>query len=341
MPRLLFADGLGQYADATDMQRRFLAASGTLSGYTRASGAATKEILIGSNPVDIAVNPSTTTQGVVGARFRLASFTATYTILFQILEGSTAHLTVNVNTDGSITVKRGDDAGTTLGTTAAGIISTGTRYYVELKFTLHDSTGLVELRVNEVVVLTLTGQDTRNGGTPAWTVVRSWNRFGGAPFYAHDFHVADATGSHDYYGDLQTDPHYPTGAGNSTDGTPSAGSNYECVDDNPSNGDTDYVSVTNPGEKDTYVYEDLIPTGATIIAVTPVIDVMKVDAGTATLETVTRRGGTDYSSAAALAPSAGSYRYLSDLPMETDPSTAAAWTEANFNGAEFGSEKTA
>jgi len=52
---------------------------------------------------------------------------------------------------------------------------------------------------------------------------------------------------------------------------------------------------------------------------------------------VIRRGTTDYVGAD-LSPST-SYTYGLQI-AQTDPSTSAQWTEANFNGAEFGYKRT-
>jgi hypothetical protein len=53
--------------------------------------------------------------------------------------------------------------GTSLGNTAAGVITAATWHYIELSCTISDTLGTVNLRVNGQSVLSLTNQDTRNG----------------------------------------------------------------------------------------------------------------------------------------------------------------------------------
>jgi Siphovirus-type tail component, C-terminal domain len=107
---------------------------------------------------------------IVGAAVRLSVLTATpQPILTYGGDGnSVTHLTMRVNTDGSIAVLRGPNAtGTVLATSAAGLIAANTWAYIEMAATLHDTAGAVTVRVNNNAVITLNGVDTRNAGTSA------------------------------------------------------------------------------------------------------------------------------------------------------------------------------
>ena len=76
---------------------------------------------------------------------------------------STEHGRLQVVTSGAVQVTRG--ASTFLGASAAGLIAINTWNYIECQIKLHDTAGTVTVRVNGATVLTLTGQDTKNGGT--------------------------------------------------------------------------------------------------------------------------------------------------------------------------------
>jgi hypothetical protein len=55
--------------------------------------------------------------------------------------------------------------GTTLLTSAAGLVVVDTWYYVEMQYKLNDTNGSVIVRLNETNIMSGTGLDTKNGGT--------------------------------------------------------------------------------------------------------------------------------------------------------------------------------
>lgn len=76
--------------------------------------------------------------------------------------GVTMHVRLRVTSAGALQVRR--DV-TTLGTSATGLVAANTWYYIELRATLHDTTGLATVRLNGTTVLSLTNVDTKNAGT--------------------------------------------------------------------------------------------------------------------------------------------------------------------------------
>lgn len=77
--------------------------------------------------------------------------------------GATQHITLTLNTDGSLQVVRGTIS--TLVTSATGLVVAGTWYYVELQALLHDTAGAVTLRLDGTVVASVIDVDTKNAGT--------------------------------------------------------------------------------------------------------------------------------------------------------------------------------
>ena len=76
-------------------------------------------------------------------------------------------------------------------------------------------------------------------------------------------------------------------------------------------------------------------TSPTIKAVQHSISVKKDDSGTRQIKSLCKSGATTTTGATQTLSS--SYAYFKEI-YETDPNTAAAWTETNLNSAEFGVE---
>lgn len=248
---------------------------------------------------------------------------------------STAQATVRILADGSITVYRGNSSvGTVLGTSAAGVVSSGVWQHIEAKITIHDSTGAVTIRVNGVAVLTLTGVDTKNTAAAQWTAFQVQP---GSGNYIDDLFVCDGSGSNnnDLLGDCRVECLLPsTGNGSNTGLTPSTGTDHGAlVDESAPNDDTDYNGATTTGVKDTYNFPSVATTGA-VKGVQINLSAKKTDTGTKTICAVTRPGSTDYDGPTqALATT--TYQYYSSI-RETNPDTSALWTVSEINAAEFG-----
>lgn len=89
---------------------------------------------------------------------------ATANVNIQFREGTTIHISVYLDfAAGSIAVRRNTTA---LGTYSIGL-TPGVWYCLEISGTVHNSTGTTNVELNGVAIaaLTLTGQDTQNGGT--------------------------------------------------------------------------------------------------------------------------------------------------------------------------------
>jgi hypothetical protein len=130
----------------------------------------------------------------------------------------------------------------------------------------------------------------------------------------------------------------PSGAGAETQWTPSAGSNYQNVDENPENGDTDYNKSNTVGQVDTYAMANLVSVAGLIYGVQYLEYARKDNAGTRTIAPVARIGGADY--LGSNVNLSDSYAYTREI-KELSPATAAAWTISEINAMEFGVKVTA
>jgi hypothetical protein len=130
----------------------------------------------------------------------------------------------------------------------------------------------------------------------------------------------------------------PTGAGGATQWTPSAGANWQCVNEQPSNGDTTYVSAASAPLTDTYSCPAEATAGSIIYAVAVHATARKDDAGTNEVDGVLRSAGANYANGApaSLSASYARYRWL----WNTDPATGTAWTVTGANAAQPGIRRT-
>lgn len=292
------------------------------------------------------LSPSSSSTGVCGFAFMYVNANGASVPLVGFFEGTSGHVSVSVNSDASLSVIRGGDtsnsAGTVLATTAAGVVSNSAWHYVELSCTIHDTTGAYDLQVDGVSLVSGTNVDTRNGGTGVWTRFVMISRGSQATYYLDDLYVSDQSGAapwNTFLGDIRVDAGFPTAEGNSSAWTPLSGTdNALMVDETAPDGDTTYVSTDTVTNKDTYVVSDVVPTGAAVYGVQVNLHAKKSDAGTSTICPVVRNSTTDYDGTDI--PLSTSYVTYSQM-YQTNPGTAAQWTESEVDAAEFGVKRTA
>ena len=332
---LLHVDGFELYNNSTDILLAYSNASGAIGISTSIFRTGARSFIVsdGARYIETNTLPVSGATFVGGAAFRYASSLVSLQPNFIVMEGATVHMDCIVNSDGSISVRRGTS--TTLATSAAGVIVVDTWYYIEFKVVINDTVGTYEVKVDAVSKVSGTGADTQNGGTSTWTKARI-----GSGANIDDLYICDGSGSlnNTFLGNCQVEVIRPqtdaVAAGTNSDFTPSSGSdNGAMVDETTQDGDTTYNAGTAAAQKDTYNYPALALTGTILgIKIAPVE--RKTDAGVRTTCTVVRSNGADYDHADAISPST-SYRMDSQI-WETDPDTTLSWTSAGVNAAEFG-----
>jgi hypothetical protein len=266
--------------------------------------------------------------------------------VFAVRNNSVTQCSLFLNSNGTISVNR-QNAGSpvTLGTTAGTLIASAFTH-IEVAITSHASAGVVIVRFDGVEVLNVTGVNTIGAGaTVGWNEIRlghfgpSGNSFTGEWVY-DDLYVCDGSGSapwNTFLGDCRVDPTLAIAVGASSGWTPSAGANWQCVDDVTPNGDTDFTSALPAGLTDTFVFQDAPVVGGTIMGIQHCLYMKKTDTGICTVAPVVRHGGADF--VGSDLPPGTSYGY--GLAVQSvNPGTGAAWTETGFNAAEFGYRKT-
>ena len=248
-------------------------------------------------------------------------------------------LDLETNSSGKIYVKRST---TTLGAsgdsgTEVNVFGDDAWHYVELKVVIDSSVGSWELRVDGVESASGSGVNT---GTPASLIEFGLDYY---DQYIDDIYICDGDGTanNDFIGPAYVEGLLPTSDGNSSDWTPSSGTdNYALIDESPSDLDgTDNVSTTTQDAKDTYGYADLTSSPDLIRGVQVNTDARKLTVANQDLAHVARSGTTETTSTSIAVTDETDFATVSDV-FEQGPDTSAAWTPTGVNAVEFGFEKT-
>lgn len=210
---------------------------------------------------------------------------------------------------------------------------------IEIKLTVDNAAGVVEVRLDDDVVFTASGIDTQVGSNAFTDTVDLQC----GTTTAHNMNYDDITFNDDqgsfntgFLGDVRIETLRPTSAGFVTDFTPSTGSNWENVDDlTGPDGDTTFNETSTATDQDLYNISNLTGTVDNIKAVVIRATARKDDAGARTIQLLSRTGGvTDVGATQTLLTSYSNF----DEIHEVDPDTGVAWIPAGVNGSEIGLE---
>ena len=265
---------------------------------------------------------------IIGFRFRVADLSSDRIIME--IRGAGASLGVHgqltVNSSGQLVYKRSIF---TLGTGVA-TIAVDTWTYIEFKILIDDSVGTVQTYINgsSTADMDASGLDTNNGGDD---VMDSFELMGSSGLHDFDDLYVDDT---DLLGDVYVETLSPDGAGTDADFTPLAGTNWEAVDELPTDNDTTYVESSTVNDRDRHTHGDLPADTDTVLGVQVGIWAKKDVAGDRLLRVLADDGVTE-GEGAVLAPAASAYTWLYSM-FEDHPTDANPWTESEVNAGEFG-----
>jgi hypothetical protein len=251
--------------------------------------------------------------------------------------GATFHTYLEIVAGGSLRVSR---AGTTLATSAALGLAADTWYYIEMKATLHDTTGSAVVSLNGTEVINVTGVDTKNGGTKSVYDTVYLRGIGSTTHVQYDdMYILNGAGAayNNFLGDVQVETIRPDGNGNSSQWVGSDGNstdNYLLVDEATYDA-LDFVESATTNNKDLYTYGALAASTGTVKGVMALGTMAKTATAAQSARQITRIGGTNYNGSSVTLDT-------SDLPRrqvwEVSPATSSDWTISEVNGAEFGVE---
>ena len=292
----------------------------------------TNDLVDWKRTTDITTFPAANNDFVIICyRWRASAATLNQPML-RLRNGGTVQLQITANGTGAFDIAfNGSTQSTGNGSYAAD-----TWYDVKVKFVCHASAGSVDFYLDNTEIYSVSGVDTANGSVDIeniWPGNNSVNQF------IADIIMADDSGS--IFNDIDFTKTYrvasilPNGAGNATDWTPSAGANYENVDEAELD-TTNYNSSDTDTEKDTFALQDLGISFVDILGLQSWAVVDMDDATARQLNSVIRHSATEGASADRSIVN-GQVRNVHGF-FETNPSTGLAWTESEINAAEAGYE---
>ena len=263
------------------------------------------------------------------------SWSSTSAWQVALRSGTTNYINLLFNPVAGITVKRDT---TELGSSVPGLFTSDNWYYIEVETVISDTVGVVRVYVNGTAVITLTGQDTKNGAaTTVDNIIiqggTTYNIQGGTYWY-DDLYVTDTSTK---LGESRVETLYPNADTAVKQWTPLTGTdNYAMVDEAQCDGDATYVYASSAAT-DNYDFGNLSDNPASVRAVQAVTFAKKTDTSTRNiyLQTVSGATTSDGSAQALLS----TYTRFNRI-METDPNTAAAWTYTNVNAVKGGPKIT-
>lgn len=370
----LYLDSVEQYATA-DISDKWTGSTVGSFAVSQPTLAVSANGRTGTNSLRFAYGATTTSQAaarafvqktltpadatcITGFAFRTSAAPAAKFPICSIYDGlaSAEQVTLVLNTDMTLALYRGAGNGTLLGTTSQAL-SVNAYHYIELKVTISDAAGAYEIRLDGVSRLSASSVDTQATANASWNNVRYGYSAqcatasnssligaggGGSNWDYDDLYVCDGSGGSldDFLGDLKIYAVLPNADGGNNDFTLSTGVTHSTlVDDSTPNDDTDYVSSSTVGHRDSWNFTNLPSTVGTIVAVQVNLQARKDDAGTRKIVEVVRISSTNYDGATEATLTTGYLDHYFVLP--TNPATTAAWTKSDVDGAEFGVKITA
>jgi len=330
---LLFADSFDHYASA-DISKKWTAGAGNIGIDATSGRFGTNGLWVVHNTGNVRKAFTSRATYIVGFAFAAAEILTNGITIMSLRDAGTEQVSIRLSSAGGLAISRD---GTTLQSSSVPL-TVGVHYSIEVKVTIGNS-GSWSVRLNQTVVLSGSG-DTQNtaNATADEVVLGTTVNYDNQQtrMYYDDLWICDDSGSvnNDFLGDIRVQYIAPNGAGGVTQWTPSAGSNYQNVDDAAPNDDTDYNSDATAGDRDTYALGNLTPSAASVKGIQMITHARKDDAGTRTLAPVLRIGGVNYDQASL--PNLSSTYQCLPLVVEASPATSSPFTVSEINGMEAG-----
>lgn len=218
--------------------------------------------------------------------------------------------------------------------TGPSVVAPNQWYGCEIAVTINASAGTAQVWLGGIQVINTTGLNTQVSANAFGNQVGigDINNAGLNKPLLDDFRVWDNTGSHQNAivgSDVMQITKLPSGAGTNTAWTPNgAAANWQCVDDNPPDGDTTYVSSAGLLTDDYAMPSASLPAAPTMVVAKSLA--RKDDANTRALEVgVLSVASTSFGSPFTMS---SSYAWC-DSCIPLDPNTSAVWTAAGADAA--------
>jgi hypothetical protein len=224
---------------------------------------------------------------------------------------------------------------TSLVATGTTLLAASTWYLVEVHVKIDDSTGDITVKLDGLVELTFSG-DTKPGADADIDKLY-YTTIAQGTLIIDDLALNDTTGGVDdsWCGDGRVILIQPNAAGDVTMLTPSTGSNYQCVDEIPANGDTDYVESDTPADYDLYNLEACGLSDVTIKRIWAEARARDTVAVGGEVALVIKTGGTEFDGPNVALLTTYSKQVLGTV-HRVNPDTTVAWTVSDIDALQAG-----
>jgi hypothetical protein len=230
------------------------------------------------------------------------------------------------------------DANDALIATIPYAVQSDVTHHLEVKVT-HANAGTMEIKLDGATIYNNGSIDTMRGasldlqhvGLGGQERTISWS----------SLIVMDGSGStfNDFIGDYRFELSAVDADGATANWTPSAGSNFQCIDDPVGNYDSDttYISSSTTDQDNYASHDAVVASGNNGILFVELLALARADAAGDKIAMAVNSNGTIN-----IGPDIdlvnGTYRWRKRI-WETDPDTTAAWTVSGINAAEWGVRK--
>lgn len=251
----------------------------------------------------------------------------------------TENLSFRIKGTGEVQVLRGSQSGGTLIATGTTVLAVSAWYLISIRALIADVGGRVEVRIEDgASEIDFTGDTkaTANANVHFLSVGGDWiTAVNCMVAHIDDVALNDIAGAVNNSWPSQAGIYgiVPMGVGNYAEWAPSAGANWDCVNEVPPS-DLDYVSDSVSGQKDSYAMGNTPGLGS-MPAVCYWARAKKDLAGDLDLKRLFRIAGFDYSSAALPLPTV--VAYVKEI-LENSPATGVPFTSAEIDAMEVGQE---
>lgn len=227
------------------------------------------------------------------------------------------------------------------------LVTARSQNHIEAKVSIGGS-GSVEVRLNGVTILNLTGVNTVNNVSPALgesstsqVKLGPASNLQGFDGYLDDIIAWDDTGSfnNDFIGDKKVFTDFPDADTAEVDFTPSTGSaRYAMIDDPDPDADSTYDEAGSAGDRMGVTFPDVNAATISIAAICLVHKSEKTDAGVCNFQVHAAQGGDEADGIDR--PLTTAYTNYLDA-FEVNPHTSAPWTPSEANSMSAVIERTA
>lgn len=272
----------------------------------------------------------------------------TRTELIEFRSGTDAHCFARSQADGTIEVMRAvspfsgapfDTVGaTTLVTSNPGIIRNNVQHHIQTKFKVDASSGVFEMYVDGILALTFSGNTYCGTGAVTITQTGFGTNAGGTGVTVSDWVVFNDQGSlnNTYGGDLACYEQVSPVDGDELQWIRSTGAGTwsSHVDDNPENGDTDYISSAVSGDRNCFSFPAWSAAIGTPVAIKETVCHRKVDASLGLIKLYSRSNdAVDHDGSNVSV--AQNYKFDERI-YEQDLKDNSSWTVAKVNATQLG-----